>query len=719
MSPVTMQYLLCLLVPAFAVVQAEHPIKGVMQIIQNLDQKAQKLGSEEADQFEEYKTFMQTEIKKLSQAIAGLDGQAADLKSALEALNAKKESLDEKQAATLELITKLAASDKEANAAWAETKANIEAALKDINATMGAVKSGLSSLKSAEANGQEGKVAETSGSKVNTGLLREEEKVVKSLVSQHASLLELVSSDEESLLLDLAMAAEGNNFSVPTRAPVVSHIGKVMDLLKKLLVSFDDKRAKTELEALEAKGAYELEQAQRDESMRLANGTKNTQAASLAEVGSKSKSTTGELARVQKDLETQSKTLKDTQIELKMRMEEFKQRVYMRKQEHQAFMDGIRILSDIAGIQAPSLAQAQTFPKMRSVQKKIRAINMLHEAAHRGHSQMLNHLTSELENGAIPIAEVGKKVEMTIKEQQWAITDSQQQDDKKKAWCELEVNKTTIEKDHKVDVMKEIADKIELTEADVAALEKAIDQKTDALADAKKDMHEEKMLREKSKQENKESLTDAKDGQEALQMALGHIRKFYDNAKTASEVAAFTQVSIEGKPATGWGSESGYTGVTQGTKGTPGQVLLQELGTALASYEKMEATTKAQEAKQQEEFETKMTDLKKIVAESETELELKEAEKSRLIEELKGLVDSRKLEDREKTTLENYLKEVTTECYNGSSTFDSRAAARKSELAGLNDSLVTIADAFNVTTGTSLLRSQAKRSSSAFLAPSN
>jgi len=712
-----MQYLLCLLVPALAVVQAEHPIKGVMQMIQQLDQKAQTLGGEEADQFEEYTIFMQKEIKKLSEAIAGFDGQGADLKSALQALNAKEGSLDEKQAATLELIATLAASDKEANAAWAETQANLEATLKDINATMAAVKSGLSSLETAEENGQEGK-APSSGSKVNSGLLREQEKVVKSLVSQHASLLELVSSDEEAMLLDLAMASEDRNFSVPTRAPVVSHTGKVMDLLKKLMNSFDDKRQKTEMEVLQAKGEYEVEQAQRDESMRLANGTKNTQAVSLADVGSKVKSSSGELATVQNDLATQSKTLKDTQIELKMRMEEFKQRVYMRKQEHQAFLVGVRILANVAGIQVPSLVQVQTFPKMRSVEKKVRAINMLHEAAHRSHSQALHHLTSELENGAVPIAEVGKSVQLTIKEQQWAITDSQQQDDKKKAWCELEVNKSTIEKDHKVDVMEEIADKIELTEADIAALEKAIDQKTDSLADAKKDIHEEKMLREKSKNENKESLTDAKDGQEALQMAVEHIRKFYDDAKTASDIASFTQVSSEDKPETGWGSQSGYTGVTLGTKGTPGQVLLTELGTALASYEQMEATTKAQEAKQQDEFETKMTDLKKIVAESETELELKEAERSRQMEELKGLVDSQKLEDREKTTIENYLKEVTTECYNGSSTFESRAADRKSELAGLNDSLVTIADAFNVTTGTSLLRSQVKRSPGAFLAPS-
>jgi len=711
-----MQYLLCLFLPALAVVQAEHPIKGVMQMIQKLDAKAQKLGGAEADQFEEYKSFMQKELKKLSEAIAGFDGQGADLKSALQALNAKQGSLDEKQAATLELIATLNASDKEANAAWAETQANLKAALKDINATMAAVKSGLSSLETAEENGQKGK-APSSGSKVNSGLLREQEKVVKSLVVQHASLLELVSSDEEALLLDLAMASEDKNFSVPTRAPVVSHTGKVMDLLKKLLNSCDDKRQKTEMEALKAKGEYELLQAQRDESMRLGNGTKNTQGVSLADVGSKVKSSSGELATVQKDLATQSKTLKDTQIELKMRMEEFKQRVYMRKQEHQAFLDGVRILANVAGIQAPSLVQVQTFPKMRSVEKKVRAINMLHEAAHRSHSQALHHLTSELENGAVPITEVGKKVELTIKEQQFAITGSQQEDDKKKAWCELETNKTTTKKNHKVDVMKELADKIELTEADIAALEKAIDQKTDTLAEAKKDIYEEKMLREKSKNENKESLNDAKDGQEALQTAVEHIRKFYRDAKNAP-AASFIQVSSEGKPDAGWGSESGYGGVTMGSKGTPGQVLLNELETALASYEKMEATTKAQEAKQQDEFYTKTRDLKKIVAESETELELKDAERSRQMEELKGLMDSQKLEDREKTTIENYLKEVTTECYNGSSTFESRAAARKSELSGLNDSLVTIADAFNVTTGTSLLRSQARRSSSAFLAPS-
>jgi len=483
--------------------------------------------------------------------------------------------------------------------------------------------------------------------------------------------------------------------------------------------SFDDKRQKTEMEALKAKGEYELEQAQRDESMRLANGTKNTQTASLADVGSKIKSASGDLSTVQKDLATQSKTLKDTQIELKMRMEEFKQRVYMRKQEHQAFLDGIRTLADVAGIQAPSLVQVQTFPKARSVEKKVRAINMLHEAAHRSHSQALHHVTSELENGAVPIAEVGKKVEVTIKEQQWAITSSQQEDDKKKAWCELEVNKTTKEKNHKADVMKKLADKIELTEADIATLEKAIDKTSDTLADAKKDIHEEKMLREKSKNENKESLNDAKDGQEALQMALEHIRKFYRDAKNAPAAASLTQVSSDGKPETGWGSQSRYTGVTLGTKGTPGQVLMKELGTALESYEKMEATTKAQEAKQQDEFYTKMKDLKKIVSESETEVELKEAERSRQMEELKGLVDSRKLEDREKATVENYLKEVVTECYNGSSSFESRAAARKSELSGLNDSLVTIKDAFNVTTGTSLLRSQARRSTSAFLAPSD
>lgn len=707
-------------------------------MVNTMDQKAIKLGKKESLQFELYQEFMDKEIENFEKRKANLEGQVKDLKSKLKTLTAKQVTLNEKQTETLELAQTLTTQDQEANAAWAEELNNTITALQEINATFDAMKDAKEQLQTAEetggvtenvsqvqAFGKDGQAASLvkvntsdTGSKVQSKL-GVQESVVKSLVSKHPSLLELVSSDEEAILLDLAMAANSKHIAVPTKAPVDSHVGEVIHIFKKMMTSLDDKRRETTVAKLRAEGDFALQSAQRNESITLAQETRDSQAASLLAVGNEYTSATGDLNEAKDDLKTTTESLKDSKLELKTSVQDFKTREYMRDQEHQAFETGLRILQQVSGIQAPSLVQDQTFPVMKSVQKKMHAINLLHEAAHRSHSQILHHLTSELENGNVPVTKVGKKIELTIDKQMTSIGDSQLSDDKKKAWCEREVKKTTIERDHKVAKMKQNADQIEVTEADIDALVNAIDQKTEDLATAKEDIHEAKMLRMKAKNENKESITDAKDGQESLQMAVAHVRKFYDEAKLASDIAAsFVQVSSrEGKPETGFEGEGGYTGVG-GSDGSPGQALLQVFETALADYGEMEATTKAQEAKQQADFETKMTDLKKLVAESETEIELKKSEKSRLSEELQGLIELQRLEDREKTTVENYLKEVNTECYGGSSSFESRAAERKSELSGLNESMVTIADAFNVTTDTSLLRSQARRNPSTFLAPS-
>jgi len=699
-----MQCLICLFLPALAAASEVHPIKNVMTMIQKLDQKAQALEKEEASSFEEYQAFMDKEKNNFAKAITDFKEKTGSGETSLKAMKAKQASLEEKKASGANRLTEMSTSEAEAKTQCAEAQALNTASLKDMNATVQAVKEGLASLEAAK-----GQPAAAAG-------LAAEKTVAKSLLSQHASLLEVISKEDEATLLNLAGAAD----AAPTQAPVKSHTGSVTDLFKKLLVTYKDKHAKTTVEGLEAKGDCEVAQAQHTESISLAQTSQQTLEGSLAELESKISKAESELAEAKHDLETNSKSLQDTDIELKMRTDEFKERNYMRKREHEAFQYGLQLLAKVSGLKVPtaSLVQLRS-PDMHAVQKKVHAINLLHEAAHLTQSRELKRLASALEDGAAPVAEVGKKVDLTIQQQVWKIMDDQLGDDKKRAWCEQEVNKTAIEKKFKDDVMQEIKAKIEVAQADIAELESDIETATRGVAGAKKDMHEEAMLREKAKHENKDAVADAKDGQGALKMAMEHIQKFYDeaNGAAASFLQAFLQVR-KGAPSPGW-SGAGYTGVSADSKGSPGETILSLLESTLTSYTTMEATVNAEEAQQQAEFETKKKDWKAIVAESETEAELKTQERFRMVEKLKGFAETQKLTDRQAASLENYLEDVTADCFSGNSTFETRAAERTAEIASLNESRETLQDAFNVTAGTQLLRAQrvARSSSGNFLAP--
>lgn len=700
-----MQFLLCLLVAALAEaseVENAHPIKNVMAMIQQLDQKAKKLGKDEAVSFEEYGAFMEKEKKTFSKKIDGLKENIQEAETELKALTAEKDTLQEKRETSLNRFAKQTAAITDARAQRTEAKALFSANLQDINSTIQALTDGLSSLEAVKQ-----KPASTGGK--DASLLRAERTVAKTLVQQHASLLEVASKDDEAILLnlaaisdlDLASEAETVDSSVPTQAPVKSHTGSVVDLLKKLLLSYEDKLKKTTMEALQAQGDFDLAQAQRTESLSLVQSSKQTQESSLAEVNSKISTVSSELAAAEKDLKANSKSLQDTETELKMRLDEYKERTYMRKKEHEAFQYGLQILAKVSGLQAPtSLVQIPSSPKMQVVEKKIRAINLLHEAAHIAQSSELHRLASELEDGAAPVAQVGKQVDLTIQQQVWKIKDDQLDDDKKKAWCEQEVNKTKIEKKFKGDELQEFRDKIEVEQAGIATLEDGLETAAKELAESKKDIHEETMLREKAKNENRITAEDAKDSQAALKVALENIKKYYDDAAVPS--ASFIQAR-KGAPSPGW-TQAGYTGVAEGSSGTPGKTILTLLESTMASYGTMEATAKAEETQQQAEHENKMKDMKIIIAESETEIELKTQERFRLVEKLKGFTESAKLTDRQATSLETYLTDVTTDCYGSNSTFATRAAERRAELASLNASRETLLDAFNVTAGTQLLR---------------
>jgi len=725
-----MQCLLCLLLPALAVaskVNVAHPIQGVMAKIQQLDKKAVALGKEEAASFEEYEAFMEKEKATFSKAIEGFKADIEEGDSTLKALKANKEALEEKKEAVEKRLAKQASAKADAVADRKDAVALFSTKLTDINATMQALSDGMASL-------EDVKTKPAAGSKTNVGLLllRTASTVAKSLISQHASLLEVASKDDEATLLELAAASdlelasasEGQNFTVPTKAPVKSHTGSVIDLLKKLLLSYEDQHKKTTMEALQAKGEFDLAQASRVEAISLSEDSKKKGEASLADVNAKISSAQTDLAAAEKDLETNSKSLQDTEIELKIKSDEFKERAYMRNKEREAFKYGLQVLAKVSGLRAPvSLVQLQSGPKIEVVQKKLRAINLLHEAAQLSKSRELHRLASELEHGTAPIAQVAKNVDLTIFSQISKINADQFDDDKKRFWCEEEVNKTEIEKKFKGEELKETKDKIEVAEAGIATLEEALEKATKALTEAKKDMHEEVMLREKAKNENKITVKDAQESQEALKVAMKTIKEYYEDAKSFIQVDSHLHAKARREaPSPGW-SKAGYEGVSEG-EGSPGAVILKLLESTQTEYATMEATTNAEEADQAAEHENKMKDWKAILAESETEIDLKTQERFRLAEKLKGFTESAKLTDRQAASLANYLEDVTTDCYGGNSTFKTRAAERAAEIASLNSSRATLAVAFNVSNATSLLQAASTahfakhRSHAAFLAPS-
>jgi len=719
---------------AFLITEAEtgHPIQSVMDTIKATAEKGLAEGRREQELMEKFEAQSVKSQKKLSATIADNEAAKKEMEDESAAKKAENRTVSENIEATESEISKLKAAAKEAKETRDEEIKVENLTQKEHNDTVKAMKEAIAALEEdkqeiVNASKEELKAtkdyaaeAEQAVQDEKAALLKADDSIsVKVLslasvrkASEFALLsLDSLSQEEQDMLASISTQEEDGDSPLAGRAPPKKQYkfksGKVLDLLKKMQMKYEDELMKALLASKQAQMEYDLAKGARDEATEVAEAKLVKQQEHGTEVNATLIQLAADLKTTQGELDSDTKTLQERQMTLKLKKEEFKQRSYLRQREQEALAYGLQILSQVAGVRhekpaKESLLQLESHEANINVHNaselKAHAVETIRKEAQRSGSQGLARLADQVETHMANTPAIGKEVDQVIEKQIWKLKDDQMKDDEKWQWCNATISKTEIENQAKADYIQETKDQLQSTEATIESLTEDIANAQSKIDDTQKTVHEEKMLREETRHDHEDAIRDAKDAQTACADAIKIIEKFYKDAKEKSEASALIQNSysleLRGDDYTDdAGFEGGYTGTSTGKE--PGAEILELLSTTAANFATMQAETEAQDAQDQQEFDELMTDSKKEIESRSTEISLKEQERSRLKELATEYVEGIKLSDRQKASIVRMLEDLAKECVQEE--FQERKGARELEIKSLDESQAQLAEAFNYT----------------------
>merc|ERR1719310_2573703 len=188
---------------------------------------------------------------------------------------------------------------------------------------------------------------------------------------------------------------------------------------------------------------------------------------------------------------------------------------------------------------------------------RVKAVNLLRQAAEKGHSKALQDLAEQLRTYDGPFDKIKGMMQKMI----FRLMAEQKDEDDHKNWCDLETEKNTESKDDKDAKMKDLSSKIAEMDAAIKLLVKTIsanDEKVQQITDY---MKEETEMRNENHEEILATIKDSQDAQAAVTQATAVLKDFYKNSgEIQKEPWEFLQLAKKGLPAKPSTWDASYTG---------------------------------------------------------------------------------------------------------------------------------------------------------------
>eukprot|EP00933_Yihiella_yeosuensis_P020668 TRINITY_DN1651_c0_g1_i1.p1 TRINITY_DN1651_c0_g1~~TRINITY_DN1651_c0_g1_i1.p1 ORF type:complete len:697 (+),score=255.87 TRINITY_DN1651_c0_g1_i1:97-2187(+) len=655
----------------------EHPIKRVISLIKALADKAKAEGIAEADTYEEYthwcgKTVSKLEpaIKKEKEMIASMESKEDARKSEKKVLGRELDDLKKSLAHNEKAAEEAKTSREEANAEWISTNQDLQ----DTIDALGQAIKGLVDSENPDAVGLAAKGA--------------------SVIIEKPLALAKMSKDEQQALIQMAQEPSPLSGKGPAARKYDFKSNNIINMLKKMKMEFENEQQAKKMEEMAAAQEYTALKGVSDEEHTVATEAKEKKTAIVAEVEGILAQLSTDLANTKEDLATDSKSLADTQMSCKVKSDEFKQRVYMRKQEQEALAYGIKILQKVTGVRsavpaATSFLQLGSHHRGRGYAQRKKAAAEVRAMAKKLHSTALRRVAQFVEK-KINAPGVAVQLNMTIEAQVAALKDEQLAEDKKNKWCQTEINKTNEGIEQKTQKMEDLKDDQKVGIATVEELTVAIDTANQAVNDLTAQLHEATLVRQSEKTENGLAIEDAQDAQEALKNAIATLEKYYADAKQLSDAAGLIQVKAPTETA---GAPPSWDKAS--FEGSGESSVIAVLEESNADFGKMEVETKAKEEGEATAFAQFKKDTEDDMARRNNEIQTKTEERTQMTEKVVQWKKDWKLTDREKELLKQYLRDMDAECNGGAGgTYEDRKAARTEEMEALQSAKETLGAAF-------------------------
>jgi hypothetical protein len=662
-----------------AAASGKHPIEDVISMLGGLATKAESEGKDEAVAYTKFEYWCKNSKKTLKAAIAEENDTIDSLSNKIDAKKTEKTALEKQIKKLEEELGKMDLAAAKAKKQRKKANDLYKEASSDLSATKKAVKQCIKALEDAgEA----------------TSFVQQKVKGVLALVELS------VTQDQRQTLQQFTepvdVKAAGDQKAHVKKYSFKS--GNVIELLKQLALKFDDDLVQVEKEETNSLNAYDLAKDARDNSKKAAEESKKEKSTILGEVESELAEAKGNLKDQQDELESDTKTLASTDKSCSVKQAEWAERSEIRSNEIAAIEAAIKILAKVAGVRTdppgnPIPPASPIFLQFSadSSDPKMKAVVYLRQQAQILHAKGLERLAQQVASHlGDPFAEVTNMIEKMI----FRLMAEQKDEDDHKNWCDKELEKTDTSIDDKTDKVEELTSKINDAKATVSKLTEDIKDANEMVAKIVGFMNEATDIRKIGKSENALAIKDSEEAQTALANAVAVLTDFYKSSgEIPKEPYEFVQkpepVDLPDKPSS-W--DKSYTGVSDPDKASTGIITILEKTSE--DFAKMEADTRAQEASDQETYDTDMQTHSIEKAKRSKEAEMKANEKKRLVDKINSLTKTKKHVSDELEATAQYLKDLQPACVDGDSTYEDRKAARTKEIDALHKAQDILAAAF-------------------------
>jgi len=247
-----------------------------------------------------------------------------------------------------------------------------------------------------------------------------------------------------------------------------------------------------------------------------------------------------------------------------------------------------------------------------------------------------------------------------------------------KGWCD----KATKDAEQKRDYA---AEEIATLNSEMAELEALIDKLTVELADLNKAIDELTEAREKAEKERKEekaenaaTVAEAQAGLSAIEQAIDIISKFYKSAKKETVDLSLAQGPADDAPDAGFEIGEAYTGAQSTSGGIIGMMEVMK-----SDFERTISETEAAEAQAEEDHLEFMTETGKSLAEKKQAVEERSSQKDDASEKLEKADDNLDEQTKILETSIQELLDLKPVCVDTGMSYKERVARREDEIAAL------------------------------------
>merc|ERR1719199_1089735 len=656
-------------------VAAEHPIAGVISLLQKLMIQSKEEGAAEAASFQKFTYWCKTSEKTLSKAIKTEKKDIGSLTDKIDGLTADISSLGEDIASLKADIEKMETASDKAKTVRDDEKSLYDDEQKNFEDTITAVDEAITTLKDSKAS-----------------LLQTD---VKKVVQKAQAMA----------------AAMGK----PAAKTYSFKSGGIIETFKAMKAEFEaDKLDSTSAETNKL-NAYNLAKQERDTAISTAKDSKKEKEDIKGDKESDKATSESTKSETETALSDDTATLEQTDKECKTVTGEWKERSGIREGEIKAMGMAVKILSKVTGVRNPDEHEIPKKALMEATARveqdtasfeaktvgmsflqledpKTKAVNLLKKAASVAHSKALQKLAQEIATYDGPFDKIKQMIQKMI----FRLMSEQKDEDDHKNWCDMEMEKSTESKEDKDEKIKMFKKKVAEHDAAIKKLVKQITENNAKASDITESMEQETELRNENHAEIVATIKDSQDAQAAVTNAIAVLKDFYkESGMIAKEPWEFVQVSsrrdveLPDSPDT-W--DSSYTGVTDPKSGADG--VLSLLAGVMEKFETMEADAKVQDETDQKNYEKDMQASKIELAETTQDTQMKTSKKDSLQEKMEALAATLKHTTSEFDAVVQYLKDLQPACGEGDSSYEDRKKARADEITALRKAQTILEDAF-------------------------